>query len=77
MALVHVTTRPENLLCTPWEERSRRLAVPGGTEFRDIHSRVPKLRTTLPACLHMLSTDLCTARIDGVPDSLETVTGVR
>jgi hypothetical protein len=77
MALGHVLQRPENLLCTAWEERSRRLEVLSAAEICDIHSRVPKLRTTLPACLHMLSTDLCTAWIDGWPDSLETVTGVR
>jgi len=52
---------PENLLCTPWEERSRRLAALARARFSRIHSNIPKLRTTLPACLHMLSTDLCTA----------------
>jgi hypothetical protein len=77
MALVRVLQRPENLLCTAWEEGSRRLEAPSATAVGDIHSRVPKLRTTRPACLHMLSTDLCTAWIDGGPDSLETVTGVR
>jgi len=31
------------------------------TQLGDIHSSIPKLRTTRAACLHMLSTDLCTA----------------
>ena len=77
MALVHVLQSPENLLCTAWEKRSRRLAGLKLAMLTIIHSRVPTLRTTLAACLHMLSTDLCTARIDAWANTLETVRGVR
>jgi hypothetical protein len=77
MALVHVLQSPENLLCTAWEERSRRLAGLKSAPHTSIHSRVPTLRTTVTACLHTLSTDLCTARIDAWVNTLETVRGVR
>jgi hypothetical protein len=77
MTLVHVLQSPENLLCTAWEERSRRVTAQKTAAHSGVHSRVPKLRTTLAACLHMLSTDLCTARIDAWANTLETVGAVR
>jgi hypothetical protein len=40
------------------------------------HSAVPTLRTTHAACLHRLSTDLCTAWIDAGGDWQQTVLGV-
>jgi hypothetical protein len=37
-----------------------------------LHDRVPRLRTALPACLHSLSTGVCTPRLDGSRDTLKT-----
>jgi hypothetical protein len=77
MALVCILGGKKNLPCTPRDKRSRRLEAAGVTAHSSVHNAVPRLRTTLAACLHMLSTDLCTARIDAPADSLETVRAVR
>jgi hypothetical protein len=42
-----------------------------------IHNGIPKLRTGRAACLHSLSTGLCTPSLDGLGDTLKTVGGVR
>jgi len=40
------------------------------------HIRIPSLRTGQAACLHSLSTGLCTPRLDEYGESLKTVRGV-
>ena len=60
----------------------------GGAHFRwqtgsarpfpkTFHSAIPTLRTAQAACLHRLSTRLCTAQIAACGDALKTVSGFR
>ena len=47
-----------------------------GRSFCLVLNRIPSRRTARAACLHRLSTDLCTARLDEVRRSQKTVTTV-
>jgi hypothetical protein len=66
-----------NLVCTPAADCYRRLKRRFPALRSGFHNRIPRLRTASPACLHSLSTALCTARLDRVTRTAEAVVEVR
>jgi hypothetical protein len=67
----------ENFFPTGGGERFRWQMASGSSYARHFHRAVPTLRTAGPACLHSLSTGLCTPQFAVIADQRETVSAVR
>jgi hypothetical protein len=70
-------TGPDFFLRTTGGRHSSRQARCRGGAPGNIHSVIPMLRTVMAACLHRLSTGLCTAGLDVREHEGKTVRAIR